>query len=259
VTDWTTRSRVKIKRAKKHIEEFIIARADFIKTDPYAVIEEQDPETGDLLYRAVVRSDTPDDLGAIAGDAIHNLRTVLDGLIHHLVLASGWKPSDTLHFPFFKTRHECETTALGEIKRSSQAAVDKIKDLKPYPLGNTPLWLIHRLDNRDKHQGLTTAGVALIQVFSRIRGIPTIGAHSFTVTPSFACPLKDGAILYRITAAMFAEMEVQTKFVFDVAFSEVEMAEGEPILPFLHHLTDVIQGIVDDFATITLTPRKRGR
>jgi hypothetical protein len=73
--------RLKVRRANEHIEELDAARQDFIDTDPYVTFSENDPETGDLVYKVTVEPHAAEglrDLSVIAGDAVHNLRSALE-------------------------------------------------------------------------------------------------------------------------------------------------------------------------------------
>lgn len=111
MTDWTSGSRIKVERAKKHIGDLDPKVLAFLVRRPYKTVSEDDPETGDQVWYIKIAETPPIQWGAIVGDVIHNLRSSLDVLVNQLVYASGWTPSDNLGFPFFETRHKCEPHA----------------------------------------------------------------------------------------------------------------------------------------------------
>lgn len=94
-------SRLKIKRAKKHISDLQYYVDSFIKKQPYRIVTEQDPETSNLRWVIRVRKQLPNDIPAIIGDAIHNLRSALDLLACDLVRINGGSIEE-VYFPFCK-------------------------------------------------------------------------------------------------------------------------------------------------------------
>jgi hypothetical protein len=69
------------------------------------------------------------------------------------------------------------------------------------------------------------------------------------VGPSF--PLEDGAEIYRVPTGLrndpTAQMHVYPQLVIEIAFGEVEVVEGEPIIPTLHQLIQFVEGFVELF------------
>jgi len=71
------------------------------------------------------------------------------------------------------------------------------------------------------------------------------------IVPKFTFPLEDGTEIYRIPARLrdnpMAQMNMNPEFSFDVAFGEVEVVEGEPIIPTLHQLIEFVEGFTKLF------------
>lgn len=89
-----SRIRLKIERAKKHIREFEQRLEAFRLRNPYGFMREDDPNTGERIYKVRVSEEPPvEDLALIAGDAIHQTRSALDHLAWQLVEANGRKRS----------------------------------------------------------------------------------------------------------------------------------------------------------------------
>jgi hypothetical protein len=125
---------VKIERAKEHIHDFNARLAVFKKSCPYPVITEEDPQTGDIVFRVRIKSEIPLSCAAILGDGIQNLRSALDHLAYQLVLANGSTPTRRTAFPISTDAKKYELYARGKVKGMKKTAVDKIDFLQPYHL-----------------------------------------------------------------------------------------------------------------------------
>src|SRR5215470_372974 len=85
---------VKVKRAEEHIRDLQTEIESFRDgpPKPYIIQTENDPQTGELLYKATYVRDVPIRFAAIAGDVLQNLRSALDHLAWQLVEAAGNTP-----------------------------------------------------------------------------------------------------------------------------------------------------------------------
>jgi hypothetical protein len=63
--------------------------------------------------------------------------------------------------------------------------------------------------------------------------------------------LEDGAEIYRVPPSLRndprAQLHVYPKLVIEIAFGEVEVVEGEPIIPTLGGLMKFVEGFVKQF------------
>jgi len=147
-------ARLKVKRAKKHIEDF--SAALIALEDACTVTVEQDENGRDLLKHEIPNSrEALDDLSLIAGDVIHNLRSALDfawpSTISRLLAD---KLTDHTKFPARKTREDVEGALHGiEIDTRCPALWNCIMSkIQPYDGGyNCAVWTLHDLDISDKH------------------------------------------------------------------------------------------------------------
>ena len=92
----------KIDRALEHIKSLQDKSASFLEGQPYDIA--QKPQA-DGWERAIfhVQREPPLELGVIAGDFAHNLRSGLDHLIYQLaVLDTGGDPPNRTGFPIFE-------------------------------------------------------------------------------------------------------------------------------------------------------------
>lgn len=80
---------LKFQRAREHVAELERRVGEFLDSMPFEVYEEEEQETGDLLYRVRVHRQPPPELSVVIGDLVHNCRTALDHLAWQLVLATA--------------------------------------------------------------------------------------------------------------------------------------------------------------------------
>jgi hypothetical protein len=246
--------RIKVKRAKHHIEYFNRRIDDFFRgpPNPYPVMREDDPKTGDLIFKLGECLPISEDFPAIIGDILQNLRTALDHLAWQLVLANGKTPTSQTAFPIAENPEKFEAMLGRKVEGMSTNAINKIRALHPYGGANEDLWGLHQLNNTDKHRLLFVVGAAHtgveVDVTKLFSGI-NIRTVQFMLKPAdYAWPLKNGKELYRILKeTRKAHVDENPNFVVQIAFGDAEVMEGEPIFPPLHQLADFIDSIVLSF------------
>lgn len=253
---------VKVNRAKEHVRDLETLVQRFLQTNPYTIVVQDEPDTGDRVFRVKVLRKPPLELAAIVGDAIHNLRAALDLLICELVRGEGEAVMDTTGFPVAKSAEAFKSGHLRKVKGAPKEAIDLIKRAKPYKGGNEPLWRLHRLDIADKHRILIAVGSvhenvivdagAMFREFKAATlGIDPSEIPSMPVAINPAdkqWPLKDGAEIYRIrTTVRESHEDEDVQFTIGVAFGEGEVVQGELLVPTVHQLVDFVEGFIEPF------------
>src|ERR1700690_776362 len=144
---------LKIKRAKKHIRELNSTLESFIDNFD-GPIAEIDKNTGQLLLHYPLDPLFPQNISAIVGDVIHNLRTALDLVWCDLYRGLGVEITSNTKFPIRESRKAVEDAIHGIEKVWDRRVLRDIilDDIKPYPGGDDSLWPLHQLDILDKHQ-----------------------------------------------------------------------------------------------------------
>jgi hypothetical protein len=251
---------VRIKRAKKHVVELDTAISVFLDTGPYEIGTKRDPNTRQLIYYLARVENTPADLAAIAGDALHNLRSSLDHLMWLLTLANGQTPGEKTYFPISDdaAKHAAKQATI-EASIGPNAA-NVLNSFQPYKSGNNDLWRLHKLNNFHKHRLLVTVGSAfhfvnvgphlqasMEKVFSSGFQIPALPALHLKTTNKM-CPLKQGDELF--VDAPDAEPNQNLQFGLAVAFGQPGVAEGESVTDAFKTLVPLIEKIVSDFAPL---------
>jgi hypothetical protein len=249
----------KIERAKNHIEDLQVASQAFFDSRPYEIIDERNPHTSERSYYLADVADIPDEIAAICGDALHNLRSALDHLAYQLVLAAGNTPTKRTAFPIADSATEYSSAPIrGKIKLMGQDAIRLIDALKPYKSGNDTLWHLKELDDIDKHRLLLTVGTR----YEAHRATPSerhelmrrfVGSHPGQPTPNFngmLLAVKDVRMLKRgdkLRTVPESEVEQDMQFHVNLAFNEPGVCEGEPVIDTLHQMAKLVGHIVLEF------------
>jgi len=164
-------------------------------------------------------------MGAILGDAIHNMRSALDLMAVSLVDEAKGN-TNGVYFPFAESGDELDPMIKRRnFHRAPEEAVDLLRTLAPYKGGNVALRAIHDLDIEDKHKTL----------------IPHL---AMTTTPelSMVGSIADGTV--ELVMAPGAAPTVE------FLFPEGTGLHGQPIIPTLHELVKLVSGILDTFEAI---------
>ena len=255
-------------RARQHMKNFERQSARFIKNRPYEVVSEKDSDGVNQFLRIKLKGgkEPPLSLSFIAGDCIHNLRSILDNLIWQLGDLSGCSKTKlaNLSFPVCKA-----DTAFDAWKKSynclPQSAIDLIESLqpcKPYKGRNDPdshpLWILNRLWNDDKHRT-----PILVVAFHAGTGISPSGSTKTVQLPDGRLrrifeyrppkPMKINAggrcengkeIVTIPFRAGETEPQFNIKVSFDIAFDESTPAKGQPATKCLRNLYDFVHNEV---------------
>jgi hypothetical protein len=252
--------RSKVERAKQNIEEFNLRALDFYETDPCEIRFKDDPERGQRTWYVARIEPVPDNLAAIAADAIQNLRKPLDYLATRIEYgACGTKPKHKVYFPVGGSASQYEAVRRAYIKCAGQEAIDAFDATEPYKGGKGhALWVLHELNRPDKHEfPIATAAsrraVNIGALFEdAVRRMPPTGDASemFAVQFPFTrlCPLKVGDPFF--VEAIYPEMSNNRQFLLDIAFYEPGVIECESALPVLVNLANLVQRTIKAFAPL---------
>ena len=146
--------RVKLQRAETHLRDL----QGLDRTHAKPVSHEHNAEATEHRFRLDVPAVVDDQVSAIVGDCLHNLRCALDHLAGQLAIANGGTADESkfpIHLdplnqndnPWDHTRHcPCDTLSL--------ALIEKYQPYhRPEP-ATDPLWLLAQMNNTDKHRQL---------------------------------------------------------------------------------------------------------
>jgi hypothetical protein len=219
----------KVARARENLKELDRKSVAFVQAHPYVVAPEIDPQTGQLvgILRAQVKEDPiPLELGVIAGEVGHNLRSALNYLT--LCLAEppiGTGAGDSTQFPIFydppgstykkparQRFREGENKYLYGVRPVHRTLIEKAQ---PYNGRHREhLAFLAVLNNGDKHRLPTPTGI-----LGHIEP-PDLGDYHGKMlahinrTPA----VHDGAEVFRVVGAAFDGDAAQVHMKFDPAY-----------------------------------------
>lgn len=256
----------KVERAEHHIVN-LCAEWDKFKTKAYEIVSNDDPDSGERIWRLKQAWPIPALFPIIVGDAVHCLRSALDHLVYRMAEVYCKKPPliAGLYFPTGENRDdfvdavmaaaEHKSRSIGVVKRLGPEAIEALKAIEAYDGGKGAiLRQVHCLDLIDKHRTLLTAALSNTTVSldpeSIARYAKSLGVvGKFTPeqesliyqTRSLApFPLNEGDILHRIPIAKANE---NMKFTFQIAFREPEVLKGKAIAETLYKAAHLIRDI----------------
>ncbi|RYD59958.1 MAG: hypothetical protein EOP60_00590 [Sphingomonadales bacterium] len=216
-------ARLKIARARYHIERLRRELETYHQKLPIRRSAQFDPPY--LTFKVEVFVLPPIGIPTIIGDAVHNLRCSLDLLASDVVRLNGKEPAD-VYFPFARDAAGLEVMIKKKhMDRAPPAAVDLVRQVRPYRGGNLLLRTIHDLDIADKHQALipaasiiqTPESVSQFELFELKLGVESGGRVYITqpMTDTWLAELGD-------------DMAVPLKLLFpdDTPFAERELITG---------------------------------
>jgi hypothetical protein len=174
MTDSLAGARLKLLRAREHLEVLGDELAAFTAGEPYRIAHEPNADGSEHIFRTQVLKEPPTLLSVIIGDALQNMRSALEHLVWGLAFKDkGSEPSRSTSFPIYRTEAAFFQTdkntssgysagsgmhKISEIKRV--AVKTAIQQLQPYKTGHDELYILNELARVDRHQSLRTIGGA---------------------------------------------------------------------------------------------------
>jgi hypothetical protein len=253
------RLRIKIERAKEQFSDLQSEISAFRNTCPYKVSTKRNPQTRQLIYYLSSVNPVPDRIAAMAGEIIQDLRSSLDHLAYALwIVGTGnpfGAPARHVQFPIYDSAERYIAGAAGQVQGLRESAIKAIDAVKPYKGGNDTPWVIHKLNNIDKHRFVILVGSAFRSVDLGAHAIasfrkafpdfPVPDLHAFFKPADRLFPLKEGDEL--LIDAVDAEVNDKMHFQFEVAFGESGILEGESLIETLKSMADVVENLLTDF------------
>jgi hypothetical protein len=278
-------AKAQIEGAEAQIHEVEANITEFIKSGPYELVAKRDHEAGIDIWRYRLREQLPRRVRVVIRQVLINLRAPLDHLAHELAIQYSGKATRQTAFPFGRTKSAFERELPKKTEKMSPAAVKLICDCEPYPTssdyfgGNDILFALHELNRADKHFRLvpinlqTTANMSELAVYSgRVLTLgPREGRHLVRdENNNLSQPVLDRQprfsldssprIVFGIDGHFSAKESMEmlttlpnTKFTGDfepslnVAFRDIEVLQGEPVVAALNQMRAAVAGILMDF------------
>jgi hypothetical protein len=234
----------KLSRGIHHRNEVNRLTKDFVKTKPYSMRIDFDPQTGDKLWivERVLRT-PPLGISIAIGDCIYNLRSALDHLAYQLVLINPPnQPTSQTAFPISDSPEYWDRSWKSKTKGMRNDAIALIKSCQPcfethFYRGKWASWL-ENLCNVDKHRHLhITLAATSGGLFSQ--AVP-YGARWHV----HEGPIEDNTVMATLEQP---NADVDFGFVGDVAFVNPGPASDEAVYPTLIALGVLVESILNEF------------
>jgi len=243
-------AKLKLERAQQHVRDLDAAFIAFIDSRPHRPRIKAEPEDDGNTWRVWIEiiEDRPlrPDLSLLLGDAIHNLRCVMDHLMWELIGIDGGTQNRKTKLPVGRSRIDFEASARGAIT-PVQATKDFLADLAIYPSGQGErLYAIHTLDNADKHTVLTP-----VLCFTELRDVLLI--DSATGKRIESDPIYIGAVevggsaSFEIPRGFGIDADNRIHATPDILFGKVDCVPGEPIIPTLAAFEYEVERLIEQF------------
>jgi len=218
-------AKARLNWAEKRIDEFINACDVFLKEEPYRIIPQvqfKDKREVKIHLMMQVRKKPVHDLRFRAGDAIHNLRAVVDNLISGLAQIKGG--SNRLGLEFWESHTNFTDKYLPRIAVLPDEIKDWIASEQPFcrTNGKSILHVLNLLWNEDKHRAPVLMGAAFPSMPTIV--VSSTGRMHLEIVRQGG--LEDGDTVAKVTIPIEKEMDFAPKSEIDVAFSKRSSTNG---------------------------------
>jgi hypothetical protein len=243
-------ARLKIERANQHINDLYLQSREFSNTDPYSILVEDNPETGDSVLKISMDQVTPDRMLLTVGDTIHNLRSALDFAMSDIEFNTTGTRDPHTHFPIRPTRNELIAAVNGGLKKKApKAVIDFIVDtIQPYKRGiGEPLWSLNALDIEDKHRLLIAK-----KDITHIRTIYCKDGRGEHFTVIEWAMIHPNVSVYPCIGNKNVQITNKGKASFGIVFGDGMPFYGKAILPTLRDLSHFVSGTINSIERVFL-------
>jgi hypothetical protein len=244
--------RFKIKWANKRIDDLKAAIKTFGQENRQRLRSEYNAELKRLSIVFADCKPIPPEISILVGEVLQQQRSALDFLVWQLVEQAGNTPTNKNCFPIFITRQGYETRGKRVIQGVSTSASNLICGFQPFQKGvaaqRDALWMLHDLNNTDKHRVLIVAGAAMMTGPNNVQLSPPV-PMKFMAPQYWATrvPVENGRVLAWFETEQ-REVEAHGKMPVTIVFNEVGPAEDESVIPLLTQLSGYISTIIDSFS-----------
>jgi hypothetical protein len=241
-------ARLKIERAKEHINDLYLQSREFSNTDPYSILVEENAEAGYSVLKISMDNVAPDRMLLTVGDAIHNLRSALDFVMSDIEFDTTAARDPHTSFPIRDTWQGMVAACNGGLKQKAPKAVLNfiVNSVQPYKGGiGEPLWALHALDIEDKHR--------LLIAKKDITHVRTVyckdgrGEH-FTVTEW--AMIHPHVSFYPCIGHQNVQVTDKGKASFGIVFGDGMPFYGKAILPTLGNLSHFVSRTIDSIERV---------
>jgi hypothetical protein len=233
----------RVGRAKQHIRDLNGRIAKFFKRNPHRRVEETDADGISTVHKCKLVKRIPPQFSTLTVEILEGLRSALDQVGYVCATLGGATNPKNTHFPIADSAAQLETDVIGRgrCKDIPPDILTFFRGFKPYKGGHNFIWALNKGCNVAKHQSLVEIGVSLFQVTSRggfVAGPAQISHPSALRWDS----RKNEMILGKVRPG--GQFKYDYDFTFFIAFSEIDIISGEPVIPVLRYMVQEVERII---------------
>jgi hypothetical protein len=234
--------KAKLDRAREHI---LAVDAALSGGDPLArhvmVISRKLPPQQHVIEIDEITPMDPARVPVVVGEVLQNLRSALDHLIGDLERGNGMQRDSEFEFPIYWDGARYKKESPRRIKGVPAAAAAIIERNQPYhrrapSYKDHPLWILHDLNNADKHRVLVGTGTSITVDNLDIGIAPGVTREVvLSVSPR-----------YRANPQPEAETAINERWTLNATFTQFGQRAHQAIIPGLVELADAVTRIVSE-------------
>ena len=231
-------SRRKIARAKEHFADLKRKIQDFERIHPYeSVVELHPDEPNHKVHKVKLTQALPGAIADVTADMAQNLRNALDNAGYAVSVASGRVAPKFTAFPFAGSLAQMPNS-LGRSKDIPPQIQSLFCGFQPYPEGDDLLWALNEISVADKHKMVIPIGTAIRRIGAAVEGTGYVEIPD----PHVWYRTKNEMVLF--TTGFQTDYKYDFNFRVFVAFNEIRVVDGQPVLKVLDALSNKIEGIL---------------
>ena len=230
-----------ITQAREDLQDFRTREQSAFGQEAYTPFEDLDREPGAKVVGLRLKP-VPETLSTRAANIVGALRSALDQATWRASVVLGASEDEKIYFPFAGTEEDFDAlfTPKGRAKNIPAALHPFLQKLKAHPGGNRLLYALSRISNPNKHTVTYRVGIEF--------GHAAAGSFAFdgmcyeaTLPPRWDAAKNE--LIFGIVA-LNANIHYDLRMPFFVAFGEVPIVGGQPVVPILDNFLSIVEGIV---------------
>lgn len=230
-------SKLRLSRAKEHIDTFEERVKIFQREKEWTHASETDPNGVDIYLKVVFTKPFPNDFTTIAIEVIEHLRAALDQAGYAVAIASGIVNPKKAYFPFAKDEAGLQALIRERCKNIPPDILTLFCSFKPYKGGNNLLWELNRVCNANKHRRNKLIGIVpgliVNSKFMAYGGPATV--------PQLEWNRRKNEIVYLIIGPTTL-IEPNMDITINIAFEEI--IGGNTALAVLNDMASIVESIL---------------
>jgi hypothetical protein len=236
-------------RAKYHIDQLNAELLDFINSQPWAYVVDEESQPGTHIHKIKFTRQLSEMWPCILFDAVNNLRAVLDQVGYAAAVAAKRPSTKSVKFPFGPTEEKWRNNLAGGCKDLPAEIRDYFEIHKAYKGGNNTLWALNEIANAKKHLALVPIEVSGI-VSTIYADIDEARHKGFIVHEGSGWDTqKNETVLLYITPPT-GPIDPQFKFnigghfTYSIAIGGIETVGDRPVMLALKQMSGMVEGIL---------------